>query len=406
MPIFTERMYNHNLLVPKMNYLIVLSFSQRTFFAIGLLFLAMPDMKAQFSGISSFFYDTVLRERVRTNQVRMVTEFVKDSTRVNNGFYLFDRKGRVTEINTRHGNGFNRKQFVYNEAGQIVRERTYEHYDTTKVEFWKTRTFDDQNRLLKEEKGQVYGGKVLEGPSIEARYRADDKGRNHIEYKRYIDYRPQPASVSVGHDSVSGKFRFDIIYEYSPEMMDAPGKKFGTKTVTRTYTLNGCGYYDVLTYNSFGSEETVREINTRYTQFDGKGRITGFGSISYDEAFMDFAQENPEDYMPGFFSPSFVQAFFDLKIQGRKEPELVITYDKKGREAQRVVGDTRYSFTYNKKGQVTEQLQENEKFDSTRTKLKYNNKGLVSSATISTWRPTDKKNITHVVEYSYHYSYF
>lgn len=378
-------------------------------FKISLIIILVSNtvsIYAQYSGLSNFLYDSVLRSSIKANRVLKVTETIKDSTTRNQGFYLFDKKGRVVEMNTAAGRGFYRQTFQYNTAGFLTAQKNYEFSDTTKVEHWKNITLDKENRVLKEEKGQVYGGKVLQGVALKAEYSKTASGRKEVRYKRYIDYRTNPSKSGFGYDSVSGIFHFEINYEISGELRDHEDVRFGTKTVTRTYTLNQCAYSDVLTYKSYGSQASLTKIESTYSLLDKKGNTLEYGTIDYTEAHMDYAQEHPDDYIPGVFSPGFEKAFFQLKIKGEKKIEVTFKYDAFGHISEKFESGYHYTFKLDKNGRQLEQMVEHEKYDTSKLVVTYDAKGLVLKHVLTSWNPREKDSKKEITECLYQYTYY
>lgn len=369
-----------------------------------ILFVVICNSYGQFNGIASFFYDTVLRQSISKHRVAFVTETTFDTASHNNGFYQFDKRGRVIEINTKHGGGYNRKQFAYDEKGNIVAEKTYHTYDTSKVEFWKKRTYDEKNRIILEEKGQFYGGVDLKGKSMEVVYTKEKDGREKYVYKTYTDYKPKPTAVTLGYDSAAGEEKFNISYRMSEEQA-ALGQRKGEKTLIRTYTKNGCQYSDFVTYMAFGKNETIRAIKTNYQELDSLKHLLEYGEITYEEAYDDYAQEHPEEYSAGFYSKSFLRAIFEGKITGTKKPEMSFVYDANNRLSKQKIDGWVYTMRYNAKGQLSEQVLEGDTY-TTIIKFWYNKNGLPEKTETVSWVPGEKETTQQTSTASYTYNYY
>ncbi len=361
--------------------------------------------QAQFSDINSFFYDTLLQAGIRTNKVRTVSEWQKDSVKHYNGYYVFDAKGRVIKLTTARNTVFYRKHFTYNNANAIIDDISYVNGDTTHVEFWKKRTYDAKNRLLLEERGQHYGGQDLKGKSIEASYSTNKKGAEVRRYKSYIDYRPEPSSITLSYDSLAGDLKYTINFE-SQGSAPQLEQQLGKRTVIRSYAKNNNEYSDNITYRAFGKNQRAIEISSTYVLYDDKKRLLEYGTITYEEAFMDFAQEHPEDYSEGTYSPSFIAALYAGKITGKKKIELKITYNALGQIETKTQDNWRYNLHYNAKHQVSDYTLEGEEGYRAKMEIWYNDKGLITKTLQSNWNVDNETEPKQQLEFLYTYTYF
>lgn len=361
--------------------------------------------QAQFSDINSFFYDTLLQNGIRTNKVRTVSEWQKDSVKHYNGYYVFDAKGRVIKLATARNGFFYRKHFVYNNANAIIEDISYVNGDTTKIESWKKRTYDAKNRLLLEERGQHYGGQDLKGKSMEATYSTNKKGAEVRRYKSYIDYRPKPSKTTVSYDSLVGDIKY-IINFTSQESGSQPEPQYGERTLARTYAKNNGEYTDMITYRAFGKNQIAIAVSSTYVLYDDKKRLLEYGSITYEEAFMDFAQEHPEDYSEGSYSPSFITALYAGQITGKKKIELKMTYNALGQIETKSQDNWSYTLRYNAKDQVSGYTLEGEEGYRAKMEIWYDEKGLITKTLQSSWNVENEAEPNQSIELLYTYTYF
>lgn len=349
-------------------------------------------------------YDTILRNQVKANRIVTVSEYIKvDSISKYNGTYFFDANGRVTEFNMVYGNGFNRNKFYYNKIGSWTKTIRYDSQDTSKIESIKIWTWDVENHLLKEERNVDINGKMEMRKTFESTYSKTAKGVYRIVRKRYEDNKFH--STIYGHDSTSGKQKFYVSYEYRPGDVDEKGRRAGVKTVARSYTKDFCTYDDVLTYQVFGKSEVLNKIKTQYIQLDVKGRLLEVGEINYDDVYMDFMQEHPEDFNPNFYAPVFLKALLEGKVQGVKNPEFKNAYDAAGRLIEKDLFVYCYTMKYNEKGQLVEQFGENKENQSTKQLYWYNEKGLISKTQSTSLDPLSENAQVTKQESTFVYSY-
>lgn len=372
----------------------------KNFILLSIFFFSTAQ--AQFSDISSFFYDTLLQIGIRTNKVRTVSEWQKDSVKHYKGYYVFDAKGRVIKLATARNGAFYRKQFAYNNANAIIEDISYVNGDTTKIESWKKRTYDAKNRLLLEERGQHYGGKDLKGKSIEAAYSTNKKGAEVRRYKSYIDYRPEPSKTTVSYDSLVG----DIKYTINFESQGLEESQYGERTVMRTCTKNKSEHTDIVTYRAFGKNQRAIQVSSTYILYDDKKRLVEYGTITYEEAFMDFAQEHPEDYSAGSYSSSFISALYAGQITGKKKIELKITYNALGQIETKSQDNWLYTLHYNAKNQVSDYTLEGEEGYRAKMQIWYNEKGLITKTLQSSWNMENEEEPKQSFEFLYTYTYF
>ena len=360
---------------------------------------------AQFSDINSFFYDTLLQSGIRTNKVRTVSEWQKDTVKQYNGYYVFDAKGRVIKLSTARNGVFYRKHFAYNNANAIIEDISYVNGDTTHIESWKKRTYDAKNRLLLEERGQHYGGKDLKGKSIEVTYSTNKKGAEVRRYKSYIDYRPEPSKSTVSYDSLAGDIKYTVNFE-SEGSGSQQDPQYGERTLVRTYTKNNGEYSDMVTYRAFGKNQIATAVSSTYVLYDDKKRLLEYGSITYEEAFMDFAQEHPDDYSEGSYSPSFITALYAGQITGKKKIELKTTYNALGQIETKSQDNWRYTLNYNAKNQVSDYTLEGEEGYWAKMEIWYNEQGLITKTLQSTWNVENEAEPKQSFEFLYTYTYF
>ncbi len=375
----------------------------KNIFLFSLFFVTTAQ--AQFADISSFFYDTLLQAGIRTNKVRTVSEWQKDSIKHCNGYYVFDNKGRVIKLSTARNGIYYRKQFVYNDANAIIEDISYVNGDTTKIESWKKRTYDAKNRLLLEERGQHYGGQDLKGKSIEVSYSTNKKGAEVRRYRSYIDYRPEPSKTTVSYDSLAGDIKYTISFT-SQGSGSQQGPQYGERTLVRTYTRDNGEYSDIVTYRAFGKNQVATAVSSTYVLYDDKKRLLEYGSVSYEEAFMDFAQEHPEDYSEGSYSPSFITALYAGKINGQKKTELKMTYTASGQIETKSQDNWHYTLHYNAKDQVSDYTLEGEEGYRAKMEIWYNEKGLITKTLQSSWNADNEEGPKQSFEFQYTYTYF
>ncbi len=308
------------------------------FFYTALSIVSTPSFKAQFDGLSTFFNDTLIRKQIISNRISAITEMVtEDSVTKYNGRYCFDKNGRGIETNFVYGLAFYRTQYEYNASGRWTKTIRYETNDTSKIESWTNYTYDAENRMLKVEKGNNREGKTVLNTIYQTKVIKGKKGAIKIESQRYEDNKLH--STIYSKDSISGVDTFGVNYEFKPGHVDETGRRMGEKTIFKTYTKENCSYTHEVKYTVYGPTETAQKITSQYTQLDEKGRFLEEGTLVYDEAYMEFMQEHPEDFNPSYYSPLFIKALFKGEVQGLKQAENKHTYDAKGALIQKETND-------------------------------------------------------------------
>lgn len=184
-------------------------------------------------------------------------------------------------------------------------------------------------------------------------------------------------STTYTRDSIDGIYRYIVSYEYRPEDIDEKGRKHGEKMVWRYYTTDYCLYEDHVEYSVFGSIEVAKKISSSYYQRDEKGRLLESGNINYEEVYMDFVQEHPEDFNLNYYSPLFVKAVFEGKVQGQRKADLKCVYDAKGLLLEKQFYGSNCKYKYNDKGEITEVVCDSE-FGTSTQQFWYNENGLIS----------------------------
>lgn len=378
------------------------------------LLLSAFSIKAQFDGLSTFFNDTILRKQIISNRISAITEMVtEDSLTKYNGRYCFDTNGRGIEMNMVYGLAQYRNQYEYNASGRWTKTIRYEANDTTKVESWTKYTYDADNRMLKVEKGNNREGKTVVNTLYQSKVIKGKKGTIKMESQRYEDNKLY--STTYSHDSISGKDTFGVYYEFRPGNVDETGRRIGEKTLIRSYTKDHCSYMDEIKYRVFGASETVQKIKTTYTQLDDKGKFLEYGTVLYDETYMDFMQEHPEDFHPNYYSPVFIKALFEGKVQGQKQAENKNTYDANGALIQKETNDYpedpragelitfRYEFKYNEKGQMIEQTMQGVEGYNSLQVFWYNKNGMIYKTLLTYWNTSEENPVkkTKTMEYVY-----
>ncbi len=340
----------------------------------------------------------------------MVTE---DSLTKYNGRYCFDTNGRAVEMNIVHGLAQYRSQYQYNALGFWTKTMRYETNDTSKIESWTNYTYDAENRLLKVERGNTREGKTVVNTVYQSKVIKGKNGAIKMESQRYEDNKLY--STIYSRDSISGKDTLGISYEFRPGNTDENGRRAGEKTLVRRYSKDHCFYVDEIKYLVFGSKEVVDEVKGAYTQLDEKGKLLEEGKIIYDDVYMEFMQEHPEDFHPNYYSPIFIKGLFEGKVQGQKQAENKNTYDANGALIQKETNDYpedpragelitfRYEFKYNEKGQMIEQTMQGVEGYNSLQVFWYNKNGMVYKTLLTYWNTSEENPVkkTKTMEYVY-----
>lgn len=211
-------------------------------------------------------------------------------------------------------------------------------------------------------------------------------------------------TITYSLDSSANNFHYFIDYEYRPEDVDEKGRKRGNKELTRSYTKNNCRYEDIIKYKVYGRLETPDDIKTYYYQGDEKGRLIEFGEVDYDPAMEQFISEHPEEFSYGIISPKFIKAILNGELKTDRHAKIKQVYDAKGRMIEKEHYGTRYTFKYNTKGQLTEQIKQGTY--PTKDELFYNEKGLITRV-LTTGYTADSGDKTVILEESnFTYTYY
>ena len=370
---------------------------------LSLVFCFMSS-KAQFEGLGSFFTDTVLRAQVIANRVSSVTLTVTQNGSTNyNGRYDFDLHGRVIETN-RPYMGNSRMKMEYFKGDLIARTVNYDKEDTTKIANWRSYTYDEKDRRIKEESVNYFEGKSVITESIVTKILVDQNGWTNSETNEYYSSN-ELSSTQYRSDSINGIYTFTTTYKYRPNDVDEKGRKSGEKILKRFYTKDRCSYEDELQYEVYGRIETVEEITTRYKQFDEKGRLVEAGKIDYQEVYMNFIQEHPEEYNFYYSSPLFVKAVLEGTVQGERKQDENYTFDTKGLLVEKHFYGSNYKLKYNDKRQLIEITCDGPLI--TTELFWYNEKGLVSKTVFTSRNPHDTIiDRIQTQECAYTYTYY
>ncbi len=349
---------------------------KNSFLSTIILILICFCAQAQFGGIVSFWTDTTLRMAMKTHNVRSVTEYIKtDSTKAFNGRYIFNNHGLATDLVTGRGPYYSHMRFEYNTQKQVVKQIYFQNMDTAKMEYWKGTVYDAKGRMVKVERGLITDGALLVRPEFEIKYLSEKPRAGRWESKRYDG--PRLLDYSLGHDSIAGRDTMTVTYKYGVDRFN--GKKVAIgKTLSRARKINDTYFMDELEYRVYGKTEVVSKITTRYDKITARGRWTEFGEVDYEEAYAAYAQEHPDDFNINYYSPPFVKAVLDGKIQGQVKPENKYTFNDWGQLEETYLGGYRIRYTYNPQGQVTQQITYNKEGRQVNAmQLWYNNKGLI-----------------------------
>ncbi len=364
-----------------------------------LFFFLSTHSKAQFTGLGSFWHDTLLIPQIKAQKVSCVTERITKYNNAFNGRYCFDSVGRVIE--TINGSG-QRIKYEYHDKNLVSKQIYFEERDSSKINSWSLTTYDKNGRVLKVEHGYFHESKAMLSKDTETKLSGENSARPYAEITKY--YGDKIVSTTLEHDSTSGIYNFHISYSYEPEDVDEKGRKQGKKTLERSYFKDNCIYEDEIKYKVNGRIEIAENIETRYTQTDSKGRVLEYGDINYEEAYSTFIQEHPEEISYYAMSPLFIKAIFEGKIKGVREADAKFTYDVKGRLVEKHFYGSDFKFRYDEKNQLVEvRCSGNQHY----TELYlYNDKGLIEKAASTHWNPNEEGSPKNTNEVTYTYTYY
>lgn len=358
--------------------------------------LTYPRGTALFDNIHDFKSDSALVALVKLNKVKSVSQVVSTPNYTfAYGEFKYNEKGKVIYMLTQGG----RNGYEY-DGDVLVKLTQYNNKDS--AESWQKYTYDNKNRLLKTEPSYYQEGKLTSYVETESKLISEEKDKSRWQTTKYgfTDIY----TVTYALDSSANNMHYYIEYEYRPEDVDEKGRKRGNKEVTRSYTKNNCRYEDIVKYKVYGRLETPDDIKTYYYQGDDKGRLTEFGEVDYDPAVEQFMSEHPEEFSYGIISPKFIKAVLNGELKTDRHPKVKQVYDANGRIIEKEHYGTRYTFKYNNKGQLAEQIKQTT--PPTKDELFYNEKGLISRV-LTTGKTLDSGDKTVVLEESnFTYTYY
>lgn len=132
--------------------------------------------------------------------------------------------------------------------------------------------------------------------------------------------------------------------------------------------------------------------------------MTEFGSIDYEDAYMQFIQSRPEELNFYTTSPKFIKAIFNGEIKGKKIMKKKFVYNAKEQLIEEDDYSTHYTFKYNEKGQLTEQIGEG--IRNYREELFYNEQGLISKVISRSLNADEKGTYKIQQELDFAYTFY
>src|SRR5690606_28054360 len=119
---------------------------------------------------------------------------------------------------------------------------------------------------------------------------------------------------------------FFVTYKYREK---TPSLFLEEKTVSCTKTIANIDYNHEFSYKLYGNRETVSEIKTTYFKYDKRKNLLEYGEIDNQETYLDYMQNYPEEYHPGYYVPFFVKALLEGKTNPNKKVLVKQTFDAK-----------------------------------------------------------------------------
>ena len=263
--------------------------------------------------------------------------------------------------------------------GQITKEIHYSDQDSSNVTYWAKWVYDNKSRRLKEITGSYQNGKAVEQVSSESKY--SEKSKYRTEKQEF--YAGKLIKKAILVDSMAGIYTYHISYEFREDKTDRSGRRQGEEKMERSYETGNRRYENEVEYMVNGRLEAAEKIKTYYWLYDEKKRVIESGKIEYEEDYMNYIAQHPEELAYGVYSPRFVKDVLAGKVEGQKETFTSQSYDDMGRLTVKEHFRKKYSFKYNEKGQVTEQ---NNLSDRVTDVFTYNEQGLIIKMVSTTIR--------------------
>lgn len=368
------------------------------FFLCSALFSNFAGL-AQFQELASY-EDPAFKKMIKTQHVRTVSEVEARATYTFFvGRYTFDTLGRVIE---RFRGSGPKVRIEYNNKNQVSKTIVYDGKDSSKVEYWINREYDEKGRVMKEETVTYQDGKEIVSIREETKIFTLPNGKKRKE--TYKGYGIFPTDTVFSTDSISGIYEFNICYEKSRNEENEEGLQRSKKILTREYFLNNCFYSEEIEYTVYGRLETPREIKGQYNQTDAKGDLLESGEMDYEKVFATYFEAHPEDFNMYILPPNFIRQILNNKIKGEKKPYIRNTYNSKGLLIEKLFFGTTYKFKYNTKGQAIEQTGIGS--SNTTNLLYYNEKGLVSKMITIYLNPNEDPPKKETTEDTFTYTYY
>lgn len=358
--------------------------------------LNYPRGTTLFDGIHNFSHDSALVDMVKKNKVKSVKQVVTTRTYTfAYGEFTFNEMGQVIDMLTQQG------RIAYAYAGALC-VKSIRYAKTDSIESWVNYIYDNKNRLLKTEQNYYQEKRLNTYVDKESKLVSENKNCTRWET---TDYGYQDIyTISQVIDSTNNNAHYKIEYKYRPKDVDEKGRKRGNKTLTKTYIKDNCKYEIVVKYKVYGRLESPDDIKTNYYQGDKNGHLIEFGDIDYGPAMEQYISLHPEEFSYGTLPPNFIKAILSGEFNTSREAKIKQVYDAKGRMIEKNHYDTRYTFHYNAKGQLHEQIKEG-KYPR-KDELFYNEKGLIIRV-LTTGYTTESGDKTVVLEESnFTYTYY
>jgi YD repeat-containing protein len=358
--------------------------------------LSYPIGTKLFDGIHNFKSDSVLRAMVNQQHVKSISQVVSNRNYTfSYGEFSYNEKAQVTRMRTQSANiGY---EYIDN---LCTKELHYAKQDS--LESWTDYVYDDKSRLLKTVRNYHSQGKFMSYTEIVSKLISEDHIKKHWETTEY-SYQ-DIYTITQSLDSTANNSHYYIEYKYRPKEVDEKGRKRGNKKLTKTYTKDNCKYEIVVKYKVYGRLESPDDVKTYYYQGDKNGHLLEFGEIDYESAMHEYMSRHPEEFVYGVLPPNFIKEILNGELNTNRTPKIKQVYDAKGRIIERTHYNTRYTFSYNAKGQLVEQIKQGT--HPTKDQLFYNEKGLITRL-LTTGYTADSGNKTVVLEESnFTYTYY
>lgn len=330
--------------------------------------LNYPSGTMVFDGIHTFRRDSALQDLVQKQKVKSISQIIATPNyTLTYGEFFYNEQSQITRMHTQ-------SYTVGYEYSGTLRTKELHYNKKDSLESWTDYVYDEKKRLVKTIRNYYSQGKLISYTENETKPIAEDANKKRWETTRYGINDIYTIKYSL--DSTANNIHYYIEYEYRPKDVDQKGRKTGDKKMTRSYIKDNCRYEDIVKYKVYGRLESTKDIETHYYQGDEKGRLIEYGDLDYEKGMMQYISEHPEQYLYGAYPTGLVKAILDGQLSAERKAKITQVYDANGRLIEKKHYDKRYSFKYNSKGQLIEQVTQGN-YPATDT-IYYNKNGLIS----------------------------